>query len=187
MDRGSETQLLVTKNLNLAPGLKGHNIIYILVLPLQCWIMFVKTMEKKFEFIINDLVSSSRFIWIPILWVYGHSNFFKSFSVGIVFIGHTSESDVYWRKLLTNKDCPRFDISWRLYNEWLLIKFILSLVVLIFSWHFECHWSLIFIATNHHIRYENVAFEEYFALTNWLITNTYSMGVSQSDLSKHIS
>ena len=37
------------------------------------------------EIIVNVLVSSFRFIWIPILWVYGQYNFFNSFSAEIVF------------------------------------------------------------------------------------------------------
>ena len=51
-----------------------------------------------FDLNLNVLVSSFRFIWIPMLWVYGYFNYFNSFSAGIVFIRqndlYTSESDV---------------------------------------------------------------------------------------------
>ena len=36
--------------------------------------------------IIDVLVSSFCFIWIPVLWVYAHWKYFNSFSVGTVFI-----------------------------------------------------------------------------------------------------
>ena len=43
---------------------------------LQRWIIFAQTMETKgffqFEIVINVLVSSSRFIWILMLLIYGH-------------------------------------------------------------------------------------------------------------------
>ena len=37
----------------------------------------------QFENIINVLVGSIRFIWIPLLWVYGHYKYLQSFSAGI--------------------------------------------------------------------------------------------------------
>ena len=40
----------------------------------------------QLEKIINVLVSTSRFILIPMLWVYGHYEYFNSFSVRTVFI-----------------------------------------------------------------------------------------------------
>ena len=46
-------------------------------------------METKgfshFEIIINVLVSSYRFIWIPVLCVYGNYKYFYSYSAGIDF------------------------------------------------------------------------------------------------------
>ena len=39
----------------------------------------------QFEIMINVLFSSFRFIWIPVLWVYGHYEYFNSFSSGIDF------------------------------------------------------------------------------------------------------
>ena len=39
----------------------------------------------QFEIIINVLFSSFCFIWIPMLWMYGHCQFFNSFSGEIVF------------------------------------------------------------------------------------------------------
>ena len=40
---------------------------------------------SQFEIIINVLASSFRFIWIPMLWVYGHYEYFYSYSAGIDF------------------------------------------------------------------------------------------------------
>ena len=48
--------------------------------------VFWKIRSNQFEIIINVLVSSFRFIWIPRLWVYGHYKYFNSFIVGIDFI-----------------------------------------------------------------------------------------------------
>ena len=39
----------------------------------------------QFEIITNVLVSSFWFIWIPMLWVYGHYKYFYSYSMGINF------------------------------------------------------------------------------------------------------
>ena len=39
----------------------------------------------QFENLMNDLLSSFRFIWIPMLWVYDHQKYFYSFSAGIDF------------------------------------------------------------------------------------------------------
>ena len=41
--------------------------------------------QKVFEYniIINVLVSYFCFIWIPMLWIYGHYNYFYSYSAGI--------------------------------------------------------------------------------------------------------
>ena len=52
-----------------------------------------------FEIIINVLVSSFCFIWIPMLWVCGHYEYFKSFSAGIVFRRQnlTSVDVRFWR------------------------------------------------------------------------------------------
>ena len=38
---------------------------------------------KGFEIIINILDNSSWFIWIPMLWVYGHYKNIYAYSVGI--------------------------------------------------------------------------------------------------------
>ena len=40
----------------------------------------------RFEIIMNVLVSSYRFILIPMLWVYDHYKGFNSFSAGTVFM-----------------------------------------------------------------------------------------------------
>ena len=49
------------------------------------------------EIIINVLVSYVRFIWIPVLWVYGHYKYIYSYSAGIDFR----------RQILTSKVDPR--------------------------------------------------------------------------------
>ena len=71
---------------------------------LQCWNMFVSAMETKefilfilFEIIIKVLVSSFWFIWIPLLWVYGHYIFLLSQRGDRL---QTSESDVYRCQIL---------------------------------------------------------------------------------------
>ena len=60
------------------------------ILPLQCCIIFVQTMETKFffqfEIIINVLASFFCFVKIPMLWVYDHYKYFNCFSAGTVFI-----------------------------------------------------------------------------------------------------
>ena len=57
------------------------NIKLALIWPSQRWNIFVKTMKSKmfsqFEIIIQVLVSSFRFIWIPMSWVNGHYQFFQ--------------------------------------------------------------------------------------------------------------
>ena len=50
----------------------------------------------QFEIIINVLVSSFWFIWIPMLWVYDDYKYFNSFSAGTVFKRETHQ-----------RDCPR--------------------------------------------------------------------------------
>ena len=63
----------------------------------------LKTMETKvffqFEIIMNVLVSSFQTIWIPMLWVYDHWNYFNSFSVWIVFRRENlpSTDSRFWR------------------------------------------------------------------------------------------
>ena len=60
---------------------------------LQRWIIF------QFEIIINVLVSSFRFIWIPMSSVYDHYKYSNSFSAGTVFICQnlTSTGVRFWR------------------------------------------------------------------------------------------
>ena len=54
---------------------------------------------SQFEITINFLVCSFSVIWIPMLWVYGHYNYFNSVSTGIDFIRQNPTSvDVrFWR------------------------------------------------------------------------------------------
>ena len=70
----------------------------------------------QFEIIINVLVSSFRFIWIPMLWVYGHYKYFNSLYVFIRL--YTSETDVYRRQILTYKDGPRTEGVKQFYEYW---------------------------------------------------------------------
>ena len=53
----------------------------------------------QYRIIINISVSSFCFIWIPILWVYGHWKYFNSFGAGTVFIRQnmTSTDVRFWR------------------------------------------------------------------------------------------
>ena len=53
----------------------------------------------QFEIIINVLVSSFWFIWIHMLWVYGHYKYFYSYSSGIAFSRQnlTSTDVIFWR------------------------------------------------------------------------------------------
>ena len=62
-------------------------------------------MDTKFffyyEIVINILVSSFRFIWIPVFWVYGHCKYFHFFQRGDRL--SMSESDDFRRQNLTSK------------------------------------------------------------------------------------
>ena len=63
----------------------------------------MKTLEVEgffqYEIIITILVSSFWFIWIPVLWVYGHYKYFNSCSAGIAFSRQnlTSTDVRFWR------------------------------------------------------------------------------------------
>ena len=59
----------------------------------------------QFEITLNVLVSSFRFIWIPMIWVYDQYKYFEYFSGGDRF--YTPESDVYRRQILTYKNRSR--------------------------------------------------------------------------------
>ena len=50
----------------------------------------------QFEIIINVLVRSFRFIWIPMLWVYGHEKYVYSHSAGIDF-SRQNLTSTFWR------------------------------------------------------------------------------------------
>ena len=74
-------------------------------LTLEALIFLLKTVQTKgflFEIIINVLVSSFWFIWIPMLWVYDQYKYFKSYSSGgggatldvTIWRLQTSDSDV---------------------------------------------------------------------------------------------
>ena len=72
---------------------------YLTINPLSTEILSYKPWRSKgffqFENIINVLVSSVRFIWIPILWVYDRYKYAYFYSAGIDFRRHnlTSDSD----------------------------------------------------------------------------------------------
>ena len=66
------------------------------------WIVILFLVFKalnQFEIIINVSVSSFWFIWIPMLWVYGHYKYLYSYSAGIYFSRHnlTSTDVRLWR------------------------------------------------------------------------------------------
>ena len=63
----------------------------------------------QFKITINILVSSFRFIWIPMLWVYGHYLIMIKNICTLTVRGSNleSESDVYRRQILTTKVAPR--------------------------------------------------------------------------------
>ena len=72
--------------------------------PLPAFNPYNAEMERvffQFEITINVLVSSFRFIWIPMSWVYAHFFFFQC---GDSL--QASESDVWRRQILTSKDGP---------------------------------------------------------------------------------
>ena len=54
--------------------------------------------ERVFSIVINVLVTFFRYIWIPMLWVYGQYNLFKSFSAGITL------DVIIWRPLTSDYD-----------------------------------------------------------------------------------
>ena len=61
--------------------------------------LICKKTSQPNEIIINVLVSSFRFIWIPMLWVYGNYKYFYSYSAGIDFSRQnlTSTDVRFWR------------------------------------------------------------------------------------------
>ena len=58
----------------------------------------------QFEIIINVLVTSFRFIWIPILWIYGQYKYFLSMRGPSLYV---KIQRLYRRQILTYKDGPR--------------------------------------------------------------------------------
>ena len=72
----------------------------------------------QFEIIINVLVISFWFLWIPVLWVYDHQTYFYSYSAGIDLSRQNLTSvDVRFgrlksitRQLLMSKDGPRAEM-----------------------------------------------------------------------------
>ena len=83
-----------------------HSITLWSLYPVQRWNSVYKPWRPKgyfqFEIFSNILVSSFRFIWILMLWVYGH---YKFLILSARF--YTSESDICRRRILTSKDSPR--------------------------------------------------------------------------------
>ena len=78
---------------------QAHN----MTLTLKALYFFMKTLETKgfisIYIIITVLVSSFRFIWIPMLWVYDHYKSFHSYSAWIDFrLQNLTSTDVrFWR------------------------------------------------------------------------------------------
>ena len=87
----------------------------------------------QFEIIFNVSVTSSRFIWIPMLWVYGHYKYFYSYSVGIYFSRR--------RQILTTKVYPR---TVRVNSEsriYICLFCIYLLLICFISWSNHCYWE----------------------------------------------
>ena len=76
----------------------------------------------QFEIILNGIVSSFRFIWIPMLWIYGHNNY--TFIAGIDFRRQnlTSTDVSFWRLMsvpalkVANRRTPASPLSMTLPN-----------------------------------------------------------------------
>ena len=79
---------------------------------------FIKTFETKvffqFEIIITGLAGSFWFIWIPMLWVYGHYKYFYSYSEGIDFRCLT----FWWLKLIPTLEGLISTVTDLLWFEW---------------------------------------------------------------------
>ena len=101
---------------------------------------FIQTKRPKvslqFEIIINVLVSSFRFIWIPILWVYGHYTVSDlRFQCGIRL--WMWESDVHVGPLTKRVNADMTNslyvciISWLWYN-------VMAVLVLCFIFAYSC-------------------------------------------------
>ena len=77
---------------------RDHNIITLKTLKYFC-INHGARRVFQFEIIINSLVSSFCFIWIPLLWVYGHYKYLHSYSAWVYFRRQNLTSiDVrFWR------------------------------------------------------------------------------------------
>ena len=97
--------------------------IYFIIYHLQRWNNLCKPWRLKdyfqFKIVINVLVSSFRFIWIPILWVYGHYKYLYSYSAEIDFRHHrrqilTSKVDVRAVRNLLNVKYALKDVD----NKW---------------------------------------------------------------------
>ena len=87
-------------------NISAHNIIGVSIATLKALKFFRMNRGKRgdqrvfqFEIIINVLVSSFWFIWIPMLCVYGHYKYVYSNSAGIAFRRQnlTSEDVRFWR------------------------------------------------------------------------------------------
>ena len=92
------------------PALKG----------LKRWHIFCTNHGDQRVFI-NALVSSFWFIWIPMLWFYGHYEYFYSYSAGIDFIA-------YRRQVLKSKVYP--------HAVWKTHSFLLELGLYVFFFFF---------------------------------------------------
>ena len=90
------------------PGYLHHNSLFTgnakrMFHPLKRWIIYVKIHGDqrffRFEIIINVLISSLRFIWIPMLWVYDHCRYCYFYSAAIDFRRQnlTSTDVRFWR------------------------------------------------------------------------------------------
>ena len=106
----------------------------------------------RFEISITVLVSSFWLIWIPMLWVYGHYNFFYFYRTGIDFSRQNlTFIDVrFWRL----KSIPRSG-GWSFINghwpEFECLKWIVLLQITVLAYHIEHCSKRICKTTRSHI------------------------------------
>ena len=83
----------------------------------KCADFLMKTLEAKFEIIINVLVISFWLIYIPMLWVYGHYTYFYSYSAVIDFSRQNlTSTDVRFWRLKSSSQPVVFVFDWRVHG-----------------------------------------------------------------------
>ena len=92
----------------------------------------------QFEIIINVSVGSICFIWIPMLWVYGHYNFFLSFSAGINFRRQNLTPNVGVCAERVKLYCQRYAVGTLRVLGQLGLHSYYHLVVVVTAWTLQC-------------------------------------------------